>query len=51
MVQASQLSEVLQHLPVIAVDFVFINSDTLEEATAWLQANRGSGTIQPLKEQ
>ena len=39
-VTADQLSEVLQHLPVVAVDFVFINPDLLNDATAWLQANR-----------
>ncbi len=32
--------EVLQHLPVVAVDYVFINPDLLNDATAWLQANR-----------
>ena len=35
-----KLSEVLQHLPVLTVDFVFIRPDLLENATAWLQANR-----------
>jgi HD superfamily phosphohydrolase len=39
-VTADQLSEVLQHLPVVAVDYVFINPDLLNDATAWLQANR-----------
>jgi HD superfamily phosphohydrolase len=47
---ANQLSEVLQHLPVVAVDFVFINPDSLKEATAWLQANREQ-IIQPSQEQ
>jgi HD superfamily phosphohydrolase len=39
-VTADQLSEVLQNLPVVAVDFVFINPDMLKDATAWLQASR-----------
>jgi len=49
-VTANQLSEVLQHLTVVAVDFVFIKPDLLKEATAWLQANREQ-IIQPPKEQ
>jgi len=49
-VTANQLSEVLQHLPVVAVDFVFIKPELLKEATAWLQANREQ-IIQPPKEQ
>jgi uncharacterized protein len=49
-VTASQLSEVLQHLPVVAVDFVFINPDLLKNATAWLQASREQ-IIQAPKEQ
>jgi HD superfamily phosphohydrolase len=49
-VTANQLSDVLQHLPLVAVDFVFINPDLLKEATAWLQANREQ-IIQPPKEQ
>jgi HD superfamily phosphohydrolase len=39
-VTANQLSEVLQHLPVIAVDFVFIRPDLWKDATTWLAANR-----------
>jgi HD superfamily phosphohydrolase len=39
-VTANELSEVLQHLPVVAVDFVFINPDLLKDATDWLQASR-----------
>ena len=49
-VTANQLSEVLQHLPVIAVDFVFINPNLLKDATVWLQANREQ-LIQAPKEQ
>jgi len=37
---ADKLSEVLQHLPVVAVDFVFIRPDLVKDATNWLQANR-----------
>jgi HD superfamily phosphohydrolase len=39
-VTADRLSQVLQHLPVVAVDFVFINPDLLKDATAWLQSSR-----------
>ena len=39
-VTADQLSEVLQHLPVVAVDFVFIKPDLLRDAASWLQASR-----------
>lgn len=39
-VTADKLSEVLQHLPMVVVDFVFIEPDLLKEATAWLQASR-----------
>jgi hypothetical protein len=31
---------VLQHLPMVAVDFVFINPDLLKGATDWLQVSR-----------
>ncbi len=37
---ADKLSEVLQHLPVVAVDFVFIRPDLVNDATNWLEANR-----------
>jgi uncharacterized protein len=40
-VTADQLSEVLQHLPVVAVEFVFIKPDLLSDANDWLQASRG----------
>ncbi|MFI5455718.1 MAG: hypothetical protein ACHRXM_09730 [Isosphaerales bacterium] len=30
----------LQHLPVVAVDYVFIRPDLWKDATAWLTANR-----------
>ena len=39
-VTADQVSEVLQHLPVVSVDSVFINPDLLADASGWLQANR-----------
>jgi HD superfamily phosphohydrolase len=39
-VTADQLSEVLQHLPVVAVEFVFIKPDLLADANDWLQASR-----------
>jgi hypothetical protein len=39
-VTADQVSEALQHLPVVAVDFIFINPDLLKDAVSWLQANR-----------
>jgi uncharacterized protein len=39
-ITADRASEVLQHLPVVSVDFIFIKPDLLEDATAWLQANR-----------
>ncbi len=37
---AEKLSEVLQHLPVVAVDCVFLKADLLQDATHWLTANR-----------
>jgi HD superfamily phosphohydrolase len=37
---AEQLSEVLQHLPVAAVDFVFVRAESLKDASAWLDENR-----------
>jgi HD superfamily phosphohydrolase len=37
---AEQLSEVLQHLPVAAVDFVFVRAELLQDASAWLSENR-----------
>jgi HD superfamily phosphohydrolase len=37
---SEKLSEVLQHLPVVAVDYVFIRADLLKDATHWLTANR-----------
>lgn len=49
-VAADQLSEVLQHLPLVAVDFVFINPDLLKGAIAWLEAERKL-LIQAPKEQ
>jgi uncharacterized protein len=49
-VTADRLSDVLQHLPVVAVDFVFIDPASLRDATAWLQANRQE-IIKPPKEQ
>ena len=39
-VSADQLSEVLQHLPVVAVDFVFIHPELLDDAIAWLKKKR-----------
>ncbi len=39
-VPADQVSEVLQNLPTISLDFVFINPDLLMDATDWLQTNR-----------
>ena len=39
-VTADQLSEVLQHLPVVAVDYVFIDPDLLNDAINWLKSNR-----------
>ena len=49
-VTAYKLSEVLQHLPVVAVDFVFIKPDLLDVATAWLREER-ERIIQVPKEQ
>jgi len=46
---AEKLSEVLQHLPVVAVDYVFIRPDLWKDATAWLAANRDQ-LIQACKE-
>jgi HD superfamily phosphohydrolase len=37
---AEKMSEVLQHLPVVAVDFVFIRPDLWSAAVTWLNANR-----------
>lgn len=37
---AEQLSEVLQHLPMVAVDFVFVRAESLQDASAWLSENR-----------
>ncbi len=37
---AEQLSEVLQHLPAVAVDYVFIRAESLKSASAWLDKNR-----------
>ena len=37
---AEKVSEVLQHLPVVAVDFVFIRPDLWKDAIAWLARNR-----------
>jgi HD superfamily phosphohydrolase len=44
-----RLSEVLQRLPVVSVDYVFVNPDRLTEAKSWLDANRAR-LIQPTGE-
>ncbi|MGP0067082.1 MAG: HD domain-containing protein [Isosphaeraceae bacterium] len=46
---AEKLSEVLQHLPVVAVDYVFIRADLLKDANPWLTVNRDQ-LIQARKE-
>ncbi|MBA2226044.1 MAG: HD domain-containing protein [Gemmataceae bacterium] len=38
---AGKLSEVLEHLPVVTVDFVYIRPDLRNEAKQWLRQNRG----------
>jgi HD superfamily phosphohydrolase len=43
------LSETLQHLPVVAVDFVFVLPEKLSQATGWLRTNRPN-LIQPKTE-
>jgi HD superfamily phosphohydrolase len=47
---AEKLSEVLQHLPVVAVDFVFIHPGLLKDAANWLAENRAD-LIRPPKEE
>jgi hypothetical protein len=42
-----ELSETLRHLPVTAVDFVFVAPGRLKEAQQWLQATRAM----PLREE
>jgi hypothetical protein len=37
---AEHLSEVLQHLPAVAVDYVFVRAESLKSASAWLEKNR-----------
>jgi HD superfamily phosphohydrolase len=37
---AEEHSEVLQHLPVVAIDYVFVRPDFLNDATGWLNAER-----------
>src|SRR5262249_34331091 len=37
---AEEHSEVLQHLPVVAIDYVFVRPDLLDDATNWLNAER-----------
>jgi HD superfamily phosphohydrolase len=44
---ADKMSEVLQHLPVVAVDFVFIRPELWGEATSWLTADRRRAIITP----
>jgi uncharacterized protein len=46
---AEKLSEVLQHLPVVAVDYVFIRPDLWKDAATWLSAIRDQ-VIQARKE-
>jgi uncharacterized protein len=41
-----ELSETLQHLPVVAVDYVFVAPDRLGPAKQWLEKNRAA-VIQP----
>jgi len=43
------VSETLQHLPVVAVEFVFIVPEKLKQAEEWLRANRPS-LMQPVTE-
>jgi hypothetical protein len=43
------LSETLQALPVVAVEYVYIVPEKLDEAKRWLQANRPR-LIQPSSE-
>ncbi len=46
---AVELSETLQHLPIVAVDYVFIDPSKLDQARPWLEANRQI-LIQPKEE-
>jgi HD superfamily phosphohydrolase len=39
---AGKLSEVLEHLPVVTIDFVYIRPDLLNQAESWLQQNRNA---------
>lgn len=41
-VDSGKLSEVLVHLPVVDIDFVYIRPDLLQAATDWLRENRDS---------
>jgi len=49
-VDSGKLSEVLQKLPAVKWDFVFINPDLLDSALAWQKENRAQ-LIQPPKEE
>jgi uncharacterized protein len=49
-VDSGKLSEVLQSLPAVKWDFVFINPDLLDVALVWLKENR-ERLIQPPREQ
>jgi HD superfamily phosphohydrolase len=49
-VSANRISEIIQNLPIVAVDYVFINPEMLDQARSWLETNREE-IIQPTKEE
>jgi len=48
-VDSGKLSEVLAHLPVVDIDYVFIRPDLLKDGIAWLRDER-ERLIEPRKE-
>ena len=49
-VSSTAISDTLAHLPLVAVDYVFIDPECREKAESWLNDNR-SGIILPIEEE